>query len=350
MGRGGSWGEESVKGSCQETCDGGKSTREVNWGAAVWDWAGRGRANTDAQPSAPKGWNAGESYSPKPLMCHRNTLGFVLWSPSVTHRGMFYTGQELCKPRISVTGSPGMGLLWEAPSLPHSELVWDLPSLCKLGVLCWLMTPKAKLPVAQTAAEQALECFRLQDLGESWQFYPRVVQPLVSFQTVKSALVSTTLCFQGLQWGIWAVWLHGIAVLVPQWSLEAGFFLPVSLLLSYCALAVALKIWGFSCGDVAFGQRTHAGLDSGLSVHALTKLDVLTCSSCLSSVSLSPHSNPECLRNKAVHFHTAPFCSLFLGMVSGQTNLSHTCLFWPFPTTPECEGAVRAEGSLHWCG
>lgn len=73
-----------------------------------------------------------------------------------------------------------------------------------------------------------------------------------------------------------------------------SFLLPVSPLLSLCALVVTLKIWDFSCGDVA-SKRNHAGLDLGLSADPLTKLDVLNMLILPCSLSLSPHSNPECL-------------------------------------------------------
>lgn len=55
----------------------------------------------------------------------------------------------------------------------------------------------------------------------------------VSFQTVKSTFVSTTLHFQGLWWGILGVCrrLHGIEILLHLWFLVASFFLPFSLLL-----------------------------------------------------------------------------------------------------------------------
>lgn len=192
---------------------------------------------------------------------------------------------------------------WKETPLGGTILPASLRNSVRLAPLCVAesavvthVTPKAKLQVAQIAAEQALGCFRLHELGEPWQLDPRVIQPLVSFQTAKPALVSTALCFQGLQWGIWVVWLHGIAVLVHQWCLVASFFLPVSLLLSWCALVVTLKIWDFSYGDVA-SKRNHAGFDLGLTARALAKLDVLhrLILPCLSSLSLSPHSKPECL-------------------------------------------------------
>lgn len=60
---------------------------------------------------------------------------------------------------------------------------------------------------------------------------------------------------------------------MPQWCLVVSVFLPVSDLLSYCALVVTLNIGDFSCGDVA-SKRNDGGFGSVLAADALTKLDV----------------------------------------------------------------------------
>lgn len=179
---------------------------------------------SNTQPSALKGWSAGELYSfmaascvnwcvtetPWGLSCTVplcSALSCKLWN--VLHRGGAFETKNLCNC-FSWKETP-LG-----SSLPPWGIVWDLPSSVQAErAVVTHVTPKAKLHVAQIGAEQALECFRLHELWEPCQFYPRVIQPLVFFQTVKSALVSTTLCSQGLQWSIWVVWLHGIAVLVP---------------------------------------------------------------------------------------------------------------------------------------
>lgn len=69
--------------------------REVNW--ADWDWPGRGRANSDAQPSAPKGWSAGGLYLcvteiPWGLSCKASLLHTVKGFT----QGRNFSNQEFC--------------------------------------------------------------------------------------------------------------------------------------------------------------------------------------------------------------------------------------------------------------